>query len=279
MIAGKDYIKLDDEGLNKLQSEISVILEEFDRICKKNNIPYFLSHGTLLGAVRHKGFIPWDDDIDVQMLRSDYDKLCEIIKKDLDEERFLFQTQKTDKHYNWVYGKLRLKNTSYVRTGQEHIKQQDGIFMDIFPLDVITENKFKQKLVSKICTICRKILWSQVGKKHAATGLLKCMYFVVSFIPRDIVIHVNDYFAQYYNKRKSSLLVCHNLKGEIFKKSWFQQNAEINFCGKKFSAPKKYHEILSQIYGDYMTLPEKEKRQGHCYASYIKFSDGIELKL
>ncbi|WP_077619686.1 LicD family protein [Bacillus sinesaloumensis] len=279
MKQGIDYIKLNEEQLKKLHADLLILLLEVDRICKRYDIQYFLSYGTLIGAIRHNGFIPWDDDIDIQMLRKDYEKFTEVCKSELDTSRFFWQSQKTDINYNWVYGKLRLKNTSYIRAGQEHIKQNDGIFLDILPLDNITSNKFKQALLVFICKVCRKILWSQVGKKNARSLFGKVLYKVLSFIPRKVPILIFEYFAKFDNKKESSFLVSHNTFGQIYKQEWYSKAIWVQYEGHAFRAPIGYDEILSMVYGDYMTLPAVEKRHGHCYASSIKFLDGQKLSL
>lgn len=275
-----DYLKLNDEYLRKLQHEMLTLLIEVDRICRKHNIQYFISYGTLIGAIRHKGFIPWDDDMDIEMLREDYEKFCEVCKTELDDSKFFLQNQETDKHYNWVFGKLKLKNTSYIRTGQEHLKQKDGIFIDIFPLDSITNNKYKQKISMVICKACRKILWSEVGKRTVKPIYLRWVYFLLSFIPRKLIICIFRFFSGLDNKKETPYLVSHNyFSGYIFDRRWFAEKITVKFEGHEFYAPKGYHQILTSIYGDYMKLPPKDKRQGNSYASYIKFLDGEELKL
>ncbi|WP_438348857.1 LicD family protein [Paenibacillus sp. FA6] len=280
MIQEIDYIELNDEQLKKLQKEMLSLLIEVDRICNKHNIRYFLSYGTLIGAIRHHGFIPWDDDIDIEMLREDYDKFNEICEHELDTSKFLLQNQQTDKYYNWVYGKLKLKNTSFIRSGQEHLKQKDGIFIDIFPLDNLTSNKIKQKIPMLMSKICRKVLWAPIGKKTLTNPISKIIFSILSYIPRKFVIFIFDYFAKLYNKRDSRFLVSHNyMSGYIFEREWFEKRIMVEFEGHTFYAPMKYDHILRSIYGDYMELPPVEKRQGHTYASYIRFSDGLELKL
>lgn len=280
MKQGIDYLKLKDEHLKKLQKEMLSLLIEVDRICNKYNIKYVLSYGTLIGAVRHKGFIPWDDDVDIEMFREDYERFCEVCKYELDDTKFFLQNQKTDENYNWVYGKLKLKNTSFIRSGQEHLKQKDGIFIDIFPLDKISHNRYKQKFSMLMCKMCRKILWAIVGKERADSKIGRTIYKVLSFIPQTLIMLLFNYFSKLDNNKETQLLVSHNyLSGYIFKYEWYVEIIEVEFEGYTFFAPKGYDEILSSIYGKYMELPPKEKRQGNSYASYIMFSDGEELKL
>lgn len=100
---------------------------EIDRICRKNNIKYSIMYGTLLEAVRHGGFIPWDDDCDVVFGRYEYEKFFEACKKDLDTDKFFLQDYRMDSRYLFGYGKLRINGTVFKRTGQEHIRQYGGI--------------------------------------------------------------------------------------------------------------------------------------------------------
>ena len=112
------------------------LLKEIDRVCRQNDIKYVIFCGTLLGAVRHKGYIPWDDDADVAMLREDYEKFKTVCKQ-LNPEIAYFQDHTTDSEYRWGYAKVRRSGTSYVRLSQEHMKYKNGISIDIFPLDDI----------------------------------------------------------------------------------------------------------------------------------------------
>src|SRR5690606_2891856 len=139
------------------------ILIEFDRICKKNNIKYQLFAGTLLGAVRHKGFIPWDDDIDVCLLRKDYNKFIQACKTDLDSRSFL-QTYVTDKNCIIQFAKLRKNNTLFLESGISDCKTHHGIFIDIFPLDNVLPNTFCGKMQQKLLYIIGRINLSRVKK-------------------------------------------------------------------------------------------------------------------
>ena len=127
-------ITLEEETLRKLQKTELEILIEVDRICQKNRIHYSLTGGTLLGAVRHGGFIPWDDDADISMLRSEYKKFQRACKRDLDTERFYFQDMENTPGYRWGYGKVRRKDTIFLREGQEQMPYEQGIFLDVFLL-------------------------------------------------------------------------------------------------------------------------------------------------
>ncbi len=125
---------LSKENLKRLQKVEFELLSEVDRICRKNNIQYTLYAGTLLGAVRHKGFIPWDDDADIAFLPEEYDKFFEACKRDLDKKKFFLQDYRTDEHYRWGYAKMRRNDSAFIREGQEHMKYHNGICIDLFIL-------------------------------------------------------------------------------------------------------------------------------------------------
>lgn len=281
----KNYIKLTDDDLKKLHKELLLILKEVDRVCRKNNIKYFLSFGTLLGAIRHNGFIPWDDDMDVCMLREDYDRFCEVCKNDLGNE-FLLQTQDTDEYYNWTFGKVRLLHTDYIRVGQEHLKQKRGICIDIIPLDNIPENRIIQNLVGNTCRVLRRVLWSQVGMVTEKNIIKRNFYKILNMIPRKLVIHIFNSISKAFNNKETEYLISNHFnynysvgKNLILKKEWFNSSIRVDFEGYKFSIPSGYDYILKNTYGDYMKLPPKEKQIGHSYSVYIKFLDGSELKI
>ena len=160
-------IHLDDIMLHQIQMIELEMLIEVDRICKKYSIKYNIIAGTLLGAVRHKGFIPWDDDADIAMLRTEYEKFRTACKKELDTSRFYFQDHRNTKGYRWGYGKLRRKNTIFLRENQEHMPYAQGIFIDIFPLDGVPDNYAVRTLHNFHCYCIRKILWAPVGKRTA----------------------------------------------------------------------------------------------------------------
>lgn len=128
--------KLSADELRKLQLLELDILKEVDRICRKHNITYTIYGGTMLGAVRHKGFIPWDDDVDVAMLREDYDRFYKVCATELNS-KYYAQSLETDRDYRWEYGRVLLNGTRFVRCNQEHLKAQTSIFIDIIPCRII----------------------------------------------------------------------------------------------------------------------------------------------
>ena len=162
-----EKIQLSEEERRTLQlNELQLLLEVY-RICRKYKIRYSLDGGTLLGAARHQGFIPWDDDADVVFLRDDYEKFYTVCQRYLDHGRFFLQDYRTDAEYRWGYAKLRLKGTEFVRVGQEHMKYRTGVCIDIFVLDRVSDSNFVRRWDYFQLFCIRKALYSELGKVAA----------------------------------------------------------------------------------------------------------------
>lgn len=266
----------------KMQEHERVMLQELDRVCRKNGIKYTIFGGTLLGAVRHKGFIPWDDDADVCMLREEYEKFRKVSDQ-LNPDICFFQDHQNDPEYRWGYGKLRRSGTVYIRAGQEHIKCKTGVFLDIFPLDDVPQTTIGQMLQDFHCFCLRKILWSEVGKVNE-TGFMKFWYSMLSRIPADWVFKQLDRYAKKSRNDSPNLVrtLCYTPIGKLYRKhpikerygmpkSWFLNLSDYNFDGLKLKGISDYDACLSFEYGDYMTPPPVDKREQHAPVSDFKF--------
>lgn len=258
------------------------MLVELDRVCKKNNITYQIWAGTQLGAVRHKGYIPWDDDADVVMLREEYDKFKKVCNQ-LNPEICFFQDHDTDNMYRWGYGKLRRTNTKYIRLGQEHVKCKTGVFIDIFPLDDVPISTIGQILQDFHCFCLRKIMWSEVGK-YTEKGIMKLWYEILSIIPIEWVFsQLNIYTRKSKNNSPNMVrTLCYTSIGKLYykhplkqrygmPKRWFLNTMEFDFEGKKLVGLMDYDEYLKFSFGDYMELPPIEKRTQHAPVSDYEF--------
>ena len=268
-------ITLSQSELRRLQLVQLELLDELDRVCRKHGIRYLLDGGTMIGAVRHKGFIPWDDDIDVAMLREDYENF-KTVMSDLNSDLYFFQDHTTDPYYRWGYGKLRKKGTSFIRKGQEHIKCQDGVFIDIFPYDDIPKSRFMQRLQDIYLFCLRKILWSEVGKV-VCVGFWRMWYCMLSKIPHKWVFSRIDRIAS-KSKNDSSCKVrilmfpAFSKEGEYgLEKRVLLDVEDFEFEGKKYSGYKNYDKRLAAEYGDYMKLPPENERTPHLEFSSCKF--------
>lgn len=256
--------QISDTELKQLQKIELEMLVELDRICRKYRIEYSLDGGTLLGAVRHKGFIPWDDDADVIMLRREYMKFRKACKKELDRTRFFLQDYQSDPEYRWGYAKLRRNNTKFVRLGQEGLKLQ-GVFMDILVADNVPDGYASRRLHHFLCFLIRKALYSEVGKYLEKNIFLRNIYRILSRIPRNWIFRVRNRLAVRTNRRRTELISHYTLEYPKqcrygLPRECFDEMMEMEFEGKTFYGFRNYHRYLSMYYGDYMTLPPEEKQ-------------------
>lgn len=277
------------EDLRKLQLIQLEMLLEVDRICRKYNIEYFLSSGTALGAVRHKGFIPWDDDLDVRMARKEYVKFCEACKKDLDTVRFFLQNDKTDSEYRWGYAKVRRKGTEYIRSGQEAIKCFSGVSIDIFIIDNVPDNFLLRIFHLWIRRACIKTLWSVIGVTEEPVQVKRALYHVLQHIDKKIPLGIIEWLATMCNKKETERLCCTAFyRNDHFKEdkkmSWgttmaefFREKVEIEFEGFLFYICKEYDLYLRHKYGNYWEYPPESKRFLHPPVSYC-FDVNINLR-
>lgn len=257
---------LTNEELQELQAIEVEMLIEVDRICKKCGIKYCISAGTQLGAIRHKGFIPWDDDVDVAFLRPEYEKFRGACKTELDHERFYFQDYRNTKGYRWGYGKLRRKNTRFVRLGQEHMPYVQGIFIDIMPYDNVPDNYLIRKVHNFQCFLYRKCFWAPLGKLQEK-GIKKFVYKVLDKIPDKKLYTSYSKFIVKSNKKKTKRVriltfpVPGNKNGYL--RSCFTSLVLTEFEGVQFMGMRDYDAYLKYKYGNYMEFPPIEKRKVH----------------
>mgnify|MGYP004649564897 CR=1 FL=1 len=277
------------EDLRRLQLIELEMLLEVDRICRKNKIKYMISSGTLLGAVRHKGFIPWDDDLDTYMLREDFEKFCAAWEQDADKNSFFLQTYKTDPEYRWGYAKIRRKGTEYLRDGQEAIKCMSGVSMDIFILDNIPDSRPMEYLYHIIRRACIKTLWSVVGVTEDPVAWKRGLYHVLRHVPKNIPLGIMEKLARRSNRKPSSRLYCisfYRNSGFAKKKKighggipsrWFKEFTDIEFEGFEFMTIKNYMEYLSAKYKNMWDAPPKSQQLIHPPKSY-NFDVDIDLR-
>ncbi|WP_320991336.1 LicD family protein [Hungatella sp.] len=248
-----------DETLKKLHQKELYLLNELDLICRKHNLKYYLIGGTLLGAVRHKGFIPWDDDLDIAMPREDFDQLMKIASLELSEDIYV-QDKSTDEKWHNIHSKLRLRNTIFIEKKIENADFFQGIFIDIFPLDNGFDGKYKtsefrNKMIQFIKDHIRVVNKEAKNNwKHRLAFIIpnKVYYaFCDNLIRKEGDCYVN-YGSQY------------GIKKQTINKKYYDPLIEIEFEGIKYMAPRDYDYILRRIYGNnYMKLPPLEKRKTH----------------
>ncbi len=261
-------VKVEGELLRKLQMTELEMLVEVDRICRKYHIAYSLDGGTLLGAVRHDGFIPWDDDADIIMLHRDYERFYKACKKELDTERFFLQDYRTDSQYLWGFAKMRRNHTTFLREGQEHVKCHTGVCIDIFYCDNVPDGFLLRRLHYFCCFCIRKGQYSMVGKNTEKSRFLRAWYSLLSKIPRNVWFRLLEMLAQATNRKQTKLVrhVTYPFPRKCrfgMSRKYFDAYIDKEFEGHSFKIFKQYDRYLKMLYGDYRELPPPEERQVH----------------
>lgn len=253
--------------LEQLHATLFEILCEFDRICRKHQIQYFLDSGTALGAVRHGGFIPWDDDIDVGMLRSEYNRFLDIVESELGDNFFLLSTE-SDPAYTKYHVKIVKKHTLFPEQGTEKLKHR-GIYIDIFPFDKVPENeKIRNNYFRKVMRM-RDIISLKRSGNTKGKFKLKILNHFLKLIPLSFLEGYLEKVTQIYNHTTSKYVTCLFYKMLVGRKDIFfpisaiNPSIEIEFSGRSFMIMNGYDEYLKVMYKDYMQLPPKDKQTFH----------------
>ena len=259
---------MNNEIQNKLKETQLEMLKVFIQICEKYKIKYFLIYGSCLGAVRHKGFIPWDDDIDVGLFRKEYEKFLEVAPKELPDNMFL-QNIDSEPEYIANFAKLRNNDTTFIESSLAKLKINHGVYLDIFPIDGYIYDKkdsfkmkwydlfilfnydlknlsFKKKLFRKICFLLKIDCKKYKYKREKLIKKYDC----------DRTNTVRSFCGAWGEK-------------EIMPKWIFGNGTKAEFENLKVTIPEHYHDYLTILYGDYMVLPPVEKRVSHHYADVI----------
>ena len=273
--------------MNDLQKCQLNILKDFIKVCKKNNLKYYLVSGTCLGAVRHKGFIPWDDDIDVGMPREDYNKLL-TLQSDF-EDRYFIQTYKTDKKYLYNFAKIRDSKTTYIENNFMTTQINHGVWLDVFPLDgfsyELEDSEKFEKVVKKTWRktilgypwnlrrkFSKRTFFKDLGLNIAAILLFwtnvgqwrnKKVEKMLNKIPYEKAKTVGNHYGIYYKK-------------EAMPKEWFGEGVTASFEGVEVIIPKEYDKYLTKLYKDYMTPPPEDKRIGHHFDKGLSLTQGYK---
>lgn len=270
--------------LNQLQTVLLELLHEFDRVCRKHNIPYVVFCGSALGAVRHNGIIPWDDDLDVSMLRSDYERFLLVAPTELKENYYL--QAEGSKHWTMNFSKLRKNNTTFLEKFHPRDKKMhQGIYIDIFPCDNASEIEWIRKL--QFCA-SRVVLAKSLWKRGYETDSKRKKLFMrfCCLVPAKPFLKLTMLKKKTNSQYVQTFLACTSrYKKGIFKRSWFNETLEMDFEDMKVPVSLHYDELLTTMYGDYMKLPSEEERKvkEHAilidterdYTEYEHYRDGM----
>lgn len=261
-----------DIGIRDVQKVELEILLEVDRICKEHNIPYQLYSGSLIGAIRHNGFIPWDDDLDICMLREDYERFLDIAGKELSELYFL-QTYKTDKNYFNQFAKIRKNNTLFVQDVLSEVEIHHGIYIDVFPLDNVKPNTFLGEVQRRLLNFLRNLATARVRKMNAITKnkinrfFRSILFYILKAVPQKPFNTMVNRIACIFNRQETKFVAELSLstRKDTYKRFMLERDILLNsieweFEGYKFPIPKEYDYVLTRNYGDYMTPPPLEEQ-------------------
>lgn len=264
----EDDIQKKIDTTKLIQNHLLPLLKEVDRVCKEYQIPYFLCAGSALGAVRHKGFIPWDDDIDIGMLRKDYERFLQIADESL-AKGFLLMDANRAPNYYVCHAKVFRNHTALVNRETSHLKIHHGFYLDIFPFDIIPEKEelqdkmyWEQKSARGLYTKMKKkqkYLGKNIFKKYIAN---ENYYLLKLKSDKKLLDRIHTILTQYINDKPMWIA---DFFAPYNKKLFFQYEdifpvVEGEFEGENYPIPRNVDRYLTIMYGDYMTLPPENKR-------------------
>ena len=250
-----------------MKKQLLFLLDTFVEICKRNGLKYYLAAGSVLGAVRHKGMIPWDDDIDVYMSRKDYEKL-QLLPDAVWGESMRLATWRKTKNYRYDFLKLELLNTTVLE--RFHPAYVGGVFLDVFPLDVYPNDKGCVNRIEKELPIIEKrYIECTLKNNNECQSLLELFGL---FVKRMVYNHRS------WMEKWENIPMCYKGEGDLIADfhsyfychggcpvDYFGEGVMMEFESKMYNVPEKWDDYLKQVYGDYMVLPPIEKRQGHSF--------------
>lgn len=242
------------------------IFEVFRNICQRHGLTYYAESGTLIGAVRHKGFIPWDDDIDITMMRKDYEKFLVYAKQELPKEYFL-QIPETEEDYFYGHAKIRKNGTTAIRTIQypEKYTHHQGVFIDIFPIDNVPDGKFKRKwhkfvALKEMQFIYYAKYYYRLNKHSLKTRIkhrISCIFLPSNKAIMRAYKRFEKWIRRYEDKtteKMGMISMYYNLPEYCqWPREWFAESVKVEFENTHMNAPKEYDKLLTCEYGDYMT--------------------------
>ncbi len=262
-------MKQSDINMQDIWTAEQSILDEVSRVCEEHKLRYSLAYGTLLGAVRHKGFIPWDDDIDIMMPRADYEKLMELWPE-VGHDEFVLDRCELDPENCNVFSKIRKDHTTFLQYEDEkYAVHHKGIYNDIFPADYVPNGKLSKML--QYIDFAFMLLFNR-GYSSGSTGIVGLgEHVLLKLIPKKKYLPISRFFAKrgrrWNGKSTKQIVFPVTIRDcrRYYPADLFDHLEKIEFQGKKYFAFSKADEFLTIRYGDYMQLPPKEEQVWkHC---------------
>ena len=270
-----DYECYTKEELRKLQRVQTKMLKYIDEFCENNNIEYFIVAGTVLGAVRHGGFIPWDDDIDIGMTRENYEKFIDIASKEMKGPYFL-QCLKTEPNTPYVYAKVRLDNSMFVEYCNRNVHSHKGIYIDVFPYDNTPDDRNEYaKWFAKLQKMIRIFAYTSTPdisekpnnfKQEIKSIIRRMIHIIFKCVNKKKLFNkIHKEFIK-YNNEETKAISC-GCFPEMYRMYSLRETVfplkKIKFEDIYVYAPKDEDLYLTNMYGNYMEMPPTEKRVGH----------------
>lgn len=287
-IRSDDAIELSKEQLHSLQTVLNAILKDIVSVCNQYGINYCLGGGTALGAVRHHGFIPWDDDIDINMPRADYERFIPLFRKEFGD-RYWIHTPGSTHNYGLALSRILKKGTS-VRTREDFWNKECGAFIDIFIIENTFDNRVLRLIHAAGCYFygfalsCRKF-WrdrkplmkllegiEDENEKKALRGTFRvkiALGFLLSFCSMDAWVHGADRWYGMCHDDHSRMVVIPagrgHFRGELYRRDQICETTDCIYDGVPMKVARDYDAYLTRLYGDYMKVPDPEKRERHVF--------------
>ncbi len=230
------------------------MMKEIDRICRKYNLKYNIAFGTLLGAVRHGGFVPWDDDADINMPYEDYLKLIEVIDNEIDSEKYYFRYQDKEEDCNITYAHLKRNGTIYTKRGRDGFNYHPGVYIDIVPLFNGAPNRLLHVLQTKVCWMLRTACWAYMGADSEKNARKRFYYKQLAKIGNKKAYRLFIKAATFFKHKRNKMLFLNGLDRSPYnigfvKRECFDDPIEIEFEGYSFLAPRDLKGVLDYCYG------------------------------
>ena len=268
------------------QQALLTLLREFDRVCKVLDIPYVLFAGTMLGAVRHQGLIPWDDDLDIMMLRADYDRFLAEAEQVLDREKFYLQKE-FSQHWPMFFSKLRLNGTACLeKYHPKDLQTHQGIYIDIFPCDNGARSGFGRKVqffASKVV-----IAKSLYRRGYETDSKMKILFMALCrLLPMKPFLWLTKRGSGDSAMVHSFLGGASDFAKNVYPRMFFAQRMDMTFEKAQYPVSAHYDALLRQLYGEYMVLPPEDQRTlkqhailvdpEHSYEQYANYREGMKF--
>lgn len=258
---------ISEKELKQIQSVQQELIQEVAKICRKCGIHFTMVGGTMLGAIRHKDYIPWDDDADIGFLRAEYEKFREACKTELNHEKYYMQDLRDTIGYRWGYGKLRRKGTEFIRLNQEFMPYEQGISIDLMPFDNVPDERLPRRIHFLQCFVYRKLFWSEVGSRVEENLWKRIVYKMIRRIPMKVVVRSYQRFIDSGQRKKTRLvriLTFPTPKGIYgYERKWYTHLSAYPFGAMVLPGARDYDGYLRVKYGNYMRWPPAEKRKTH----------------